>query len=77
MFNAVKYCLHLSQTNLDETNFLGIAPEALPTTHETILPDNSMRISTDSAATQKTNVLEIISSKKTKNKKNKYKEAML
>lgn len=41
----------LVKTNLDETNFLGIAPEALPTTHETIFPDNSMRISTDPAAT--------------------------
>lgn len=30
--------------NLDETNFLGIATEALPATHKPVLPDHSMWI---------------------------------
>lgn len=37
---------------LDETNFLGVAPEALPATHEAILPDQPVRIPTDPASTR-------------------------
>ncbi|GJT14745.1 zinc finger BED domain-containing protein RICESLEEPER 2 [Tanacetum coccineum] len=35
---------------LDETNFLGIAVEALSAAHKTILPDDAMRIPTHTAA---------------------------
>ena len=35
---------------LDKTNFLGIATEALPAAHQSILPDQPMRVTTNSAA---------------------------
>ena len=35
---------------LDEANFLGIAAEALSATHESILSNNCMRITTHTAA---------------------------
>jgi hypothetical protein len=35
---------------LDEAYFLGIAAEALPTTHQSILPDYPMWVSTHPAA---------------------------
>lgn len=37
------------QTNLDEANLLSVAAEALPATHESILPDQPMRVSADPA----------------------------
>ena len=37
---------------LNEAYFLGIAAEALPTTHQSILPDYPMRVSTHSAASK-------------------------
>ena len=35
---------------LDKTNFLGIAAEALPAAHQTIFPDQPMRVSADPAS---------------------------
>jgi len=34
---------------LDESNFLGVATEALPAAHQTILPDDRMRVSANPA----------------------------
>ena len=39
-------------TVLDKANFLGVATEALPATHETILPDQPMRVSANPAGTR-------------------------
>jgi hypothetical protein len=36
---------------LDEANVLGVAAEALPAAHEAVLPDQSMGVRTDTAAT--------------------------
>ncbi len=46
--------MHRKRKNhyLNETNFLGIATEALPTAHEAILPDNGMRIPADTATNE-------------------------
>ena len=41
------------QGYLDEANVLGVAAEALPAAHESILPDQSMGVSTDLAAKYK------------------------
>lgn len=50
VFNMVKASFPTSmQTNLDEANLLSVAAEALPATHESILPDQPMRVSTDPA----------------------------
>ena len=38
-------------TVLDEANLLGIAAEALPATHEPILPDQTMWVPTNTAGT--------------------------
>jgi len=35
---------------LDEANVLGVAAEALPATHQPVLPDQSMRVGADPAA---------------------------
>lgn len=35
--------------HLDESDFLGVAAETLPAAHEPILPNQTMRVSTDSA----------------------------
>jgi len=35
---------------LDEANLLGIAAEALPAAHKSVLPDQSMWVSTHTAA---------------------------
>jgi hypothetical protein len=40
----------LLSSYLDEAYFLGIAAEAPPTAHQSILPDYPMRVSTHSAA---------------------------
>lgn len=37
------------KTNLDETNFFGIAVEALSAAHEPVLSDQSMRVTTHTA----------------------------
>ena len=39
----------LLKANLDKTDFLGIAAEALPAAHQTIFPDQPMRVSADPA----------------------------
>lgn len=38
------------RSDLDKANLLGVAAEALPAAHETIFPNNSMRVSADPAA---------------------------
>lgn len=40
---------HQLPNYLNKTNLLGVAAEALPTAHESILPDQPMRIAADSA----------------------------
>nr|ACR35062.1 unknown [Zea mays]ACR36981.1 unknown [Zea mays] len=40
---------HLISAVLDEANVLGIAAEALPAAHQPVLPDQSMRVRTDTA----------------------------
>lgn len=42
------------KTNLDESNFFGVAAEALPAAHEPILSDQPMRVSTNPADPNKT-----------------------
>lgn len=40
----------LTEVYLDEANFLSVAAEALPTAHQSILPDQTMRVSAYPAA---------------------------
>lgn len=42
-----------SKHYLNEANFLGIATEALPAAHETVLPDQPMRVSTHATVKRK------------------------
>ena len=44
--------VHDNPVYLDEANVLGVAAEALPATHQPILPDQSMRVTTHPAATE-------------------------
>lgn len=46
------------QKYLDEANFLGIAVKALSAAHQTILSDQTMRVSTHTTAKFKSNILE-------------------